>query len=484
MPRRLIDVRSTKSDDLVKIIEPDDEACLHYAALSYDSNSGVVRRWGNTILSADEHVSTEELPKLFQDAIFVTRTSGLHYLWIDSLCIPSYVQEWSKDSEEFGSVYENAHLTLSATGSETTADSLFPLRPTRVLAQVPYTLPSNATELVSASVLPLAKDTFREDYIEMKKEPISRGVWPFQERVLSRRVVHFATDQMYFECMHHFSSGDGLLERFCYHSTVDTLPEGTSYYRKRAIADTWSSRWFALLWDYGQRLSHGRSDKLKALANVARIYQRMTNDDYIVGHWKQSLLESLCWQSLSCTQSGENNAPSWSWVSVDGIPAMGFTRSSAQVFPTIILDTRVTLLDEDQPFGSVAAAEISLEAPLVPLKLIEKPGFGEDGHMFLCTHDNRADEGGIYGGFDTIDRRFSQSAETVRNMQIFAIPVVGTRPDECETGLCYTGVSLHVLLVTPRDESENIFRRVGYTTCSPKRLQYNEPGLRRTLVLV
>lgn len=94
--------------------------------------------------------------------------------------VPGHARELSRDSEEYASVYENARLTLSATGSETMVDDLLLQRPVRALAQVLGTARGDATERVSVCALPLAKDTIREYYRDMVKQAIARGVWSFQ----------------------------------------------------------------------------------------------------------------------------------------------------------------------------------------------------------------------------------------------------------------------------------------------------------------
>jgi hypothetical protein len=82
-PKRLIFVGTNETIRL--------EENLHntpYAALSHC--------WGNSpscittkqnISSRMQRVPWAELPKTFQDAIIVTRYMGLHYLWVDSICI-------------------------------------------------------------------------------------------------------------------------------------------------------------------------------------------------------------------------------------------------------------------------------------------------------------------------------------------------------------------------------------------------------------
>ncbi|KAJ4148425.1 hypothetical protein LMH87_002895 [Akanthomyces muscarius] len=355
-------------------------------------------------------------------------------------------------------------------------------RPTSALLRIPYGADEDGPRTVSVAALPLNKEIVREEYIEMRKQPISQDVWHFQDRVLSRRTLHFATDQMYYECLHHFASEDGLLQRLRYHTPVERLPEGTEHFRRRCLDEDPRSRWCALVWDYGQCSSNGRADKLKALSNVARAFQRLENDVYIAGHWTKSLPESLFWRSLSCKPSGERNAPSWSWASVDGVPAMGLGYSRAHEYPAKIIDVRATLADSRNAFGSVMTAEIELEAPLVPLKLLDKPEADDSGHMFVVAEDS--DDRGFYAGFDTIDRNYAQSAGAVRGMQLFALILVLTRAEGRPAGACGPVSSIGALIVTPADDSGDKMMRLGSFSAAEPRLPYARLGLHKTIILV
>lgn len=124
MPSHLIDVQSSKSGDTVKLVALDAEARQKFTALTYTSESGIVGYWEDNTLPEDGNIRVASLPKTFQDAVLVTRISGVQYLWIDSLCIPGNPREWARDSEQAGSVYANAYLTISATGSENVTDGL------------------------------------------------------------------------------------------------------------------------------------------------------------------------------------------------------------------------------------------------------------------------------------------------------------------------------------------------------------------------
>jgi hypothetical protein len=49
------------------------------------------------------------LPKMFQDAVFITRQLEIKYLWINSLCIIQDSQEdWSQEAAKMGDVYRYA----------------------------------------------------------------------------------------------------------------------------------------------------------------------------------------------------------------------------------------------------------------------------------------------------------------------------------------------------------------------------------------
>lgn len=77
MPRRLIDARQHESQGDIKIVHLATQARHRYVSLSYASDSALVGHWENRILATDEHADAEVLPKIFHDAILVTRTLGI-----------------------------------------------------------------------------------------------------------------------------------------------------------------------------------------------------------------------------------------------------------------------------------------------------------------------------------------------------------------------------------------------------------------------
>ncbi|KAM3438621.1 hypothetical protein MY4824_003160 [Beauveria thailandica] len=393
VPRCLVDVgRSKSEEESVELVQLG-AGEAQYTALSYTSDYSREVQWRRPDNSDAERkiILTTDLPKMFRDAILVTRTLGVRYIWIDSLCIPGNAPDWERDSEEIGSVYENAYLTLSATGAKKVADGLLFSRPSRTSIQVLYRSSDGSVDgMVSVSILPLSKEVLRS-YIEMQGEPVSKDIWSFQERVLSRRVVHFASDQIYFECLGHFRSEDGLIQ----------------------------DRWHSLSRAYGKLEPTTPSEKLRALSNIARAFQNLLGGEYVAGLWKESLIESLCWRSMNCKPLCGSTAPSWSWARVNGIAVAGFGCRSVCSEATIS-STQVILENDSKPFGNVSSASIVIAAPVVPLKLVEKGGKGR--HIFLRTEDGHED--GFYAGFDFIDGQHEVSAEGIRSSKLFALVLI------------------------------------------------------------
>jgi hypothetical protein len=75
------------------------------------------------------------------------------------------------------------------------------------------------------------------------------------------------------------------------------------------------------------------SDKLVALSAIAKAFEAVLKDEYVVGMWHRYLEEELIW-SISpngirrASNPVDYRAPSWSWTAVDGmVQRSGYTGS-------------------------------------------------------------------------------------------------------------------------------------------------------------
>ena len=60
-------------------------------------------------------IPLESFPLTFRHAIEVTRSLGVRYLWIDSLCIvQDDVGDWEEEAGRMGYIYDNSYATIFA----------------------------------------------------------------------------------------------------------------------------------------------------------------------------------------------------------------------------------------------------------------------------------------------------------------------------------------------------------------------------------
>ncbi|KAI4948951.1 hypothetical protein J4E91_005413 [Alternaria rosae] len=181
------------------LYEPTEGESGRYAALSYvwgESSPFATTR--DNIEANKRGIHVDQLPKTLQDAISVAREMGIGYLWIDSLCIcQDDSEDWSRETSRMGSVYSNAYIMLSATGSpsSTSGLSIFsPNRPAPIYSPFEYTTTNGikgTLHAFSSSRETAAKPSWAGDNAMLKNEPLSQRGWALQECWLAPRVLHF-----------------------------------------------------------------------------------------------------------------------------------------------------------------------------------------------------------------------------------------------------------------------------------------------------
>jgi hypothetical protein len=209
LPTRLIDVGDSKLPICLKLDCKAQRASNDYVALSH--------RWGDEKLhkrfctyrdNVDQFqnfINYTKLPKTFQDAVTVTRSLGIRYLWIDSLCvIQEDKEDWEAECQRMEDVFSSAYCTIAASCASGTTDGfLKPLSGDRSKNRRCYALngevESTDKNSVGDSVFYIcdAIDNFARD---VEKGQLSKRGWVFQERALSRRTIHFTETQVYWEC--------------------------------------------------------------------------------------------------------------------------------------------------------------------------------------------------------------------------------------------------------------------------------------------
>lgn len=130
LPTRLLDVGD--SDHPIRLWESASSAKGEYACLSHCWGSHQLLRTliGNLEAFKHDGIPWDQLPKTFQEAITFTRSLGLQYLWIDSLCIvQDDISDWNKEAANMAAIYQNSFITLAATDAANSREGLFHYAP-------------------------------------------------------------------------------------------------------------------------------------------------------------------------------------------------------------------------------------------------------------------------------------------------------------------------------------------------------------------
>lgn len=195
LPTRVIDLGDTSS--------PSPNLCLRdgkdvgsdrYVALSHCWGQGLkFCTYKSNIEAFRQSIPFDKLPESFQDAVTVTRSLGVRYLWIDSLCIiqGDDTRDWEAEAGRMEQVFSGAYFTIAASSACSSADGF--LRPGRQ--------PRDSVTLGASSgvITHICQniDDFRQ---HVEGSVLNKRGWVLQERALSRRSIHFTSTQVYFEC--------------------------------------------------------------------------------------------------------------------------------------------------------------------------------------------------------------------------------------------------------------------------------------------
>lgn len=201
LPKRVLSIQMLgDSDTVVQLIETDQEHAV-YAALSHCwGTEQTCITTSSTLEDRKKGIPWGDIPKTFQDAITFALRLGIHYIWVDSLCIiQDNATDWEIESSKMADVYQYATLTISATSSSGDSQGCF--SETRKAANyLEINLPDDVGTCQVAIRKPLRHwNNLIPSHIQ-KYFPLLSRAWVYQERLLSPRVLHFCESELVWEC--------------------------------------------------------------------------------------------------------------------------------------------------------------------------------------------------------------------------------------------------------------------------------------------
>ncbi|KAI1091369.1 heterokaryon incompatibility protein-domain-containing protein [Rostrohypoxylon terebratum] len=350
---------------------------VEYVAISY--------RWGlnNTGYMLTKHTyetmsrkkSIRELPRTLRDVCSIAHRLGFKYVWIDRLCIIQGCDEdWNREAAAMAMVYTQSSLTIAASCALDEEDGCIRERnPFRTMA----------LRLKSCPLLPGDNIVIRKQEPHLAETASDRKLghlagrgWVFQEWLLSTRVIHFETDQVYWECrqLDACESVPGGTANKCWKRLRISRP---SLDMTRA-AETWQN----LIKKYSTREFTHDKDKLSAISGLAKAVRELTRDQlglYYAGLWQSDFMMWLCWQVQSdldtppWTNPREFTAPSWSWASVNAevnFYVLSFYGESPESFAYVaeLRDIHLTHAVEDDPYTAIQDGWITISGHVRPVQ--------------------------------------------------------------------------------------------------------------------
>jgi len=495
LPARVIDVGDEANGYCMKLREVEGETG-RYICLSHCW--GKVTQFTTTKASFATYkvdINYDELPESFRNAIAITRLLGIRYIWIDSICIcQDDREEWERESAKMTSIYMTSYLTIAASAAKDSSIGCFiPRRPTKYVG-IPYTTKQGISGELQAFLLPMRKEALPDLYIDMADNigevdhPLATRAWAVQERALPRRTLHFGKHQMYFECNEGLRGENGLHIPWRYDS-IHSNERGRYGPVLNEERNASLALWQSMLWNYGPRSLTKPSDKLPAISGLARLLAERLDDEYVAGLWRKSLIEGLLWQGLGVHRVPKYRAPSWSWASVDGIPAMGMLTKWEPLAD--ILDCKVELKGKNI-FGEVKNGWIKMQAPLVLLILDERvdpEATGVPYHNNPKVRTKKGDPKGFYSRFDfpfagpTAREDALAIVESLKGVDIFALILAKGLPEDEDSEVTY-----HSLIVRSAEGDNSAMQRLGFVNFSTEDLgkcsQLDHPEERPIITLV
>jgi hypothetical protein len=383
---------------------------VRYAALSYCWGSAshaatqtVTKR--TTLGQRQRGISDSELTAVIRDTVKVCRVIGLHYLWVDALCIIQGDRaDWEAESATMAQIYGSAYVTICSLMSSNCHEGFLNRhRQFDESVQVPFTSSLDPNIKGSFTIRPPlfnglcstnegdfpTQNPYSAHMALRHSTWIQRG-WTFQELKMSNMLLCFSHLRT-----HLISSGKVFTD------TGGANSQENARYNREIAPNPFQppdplfslySEWMQLVEDYSDRLFTARGDVFYALAGLALSFSQALGDTYQAGLWQGNLCYGLLWEMSDAEllryeyrphskslpsllgylkDTKTCHGPSWSWASRPAKVTYYHCKdlNKDQFHQEVLsLDSRTTVRGLN-PFGKVSGGIIRLQTKVAHLEL-------------------------------------------------------------------------------------------------------------------
>ncbi|KAK2764078.1 hypothetical protein CKAH01_15881 [Colletotrichum kahawae] len=264
--------------------------------------------------------------RTIQDAMELTKLLGYRYLWTDSICI---IQRGDEDDKAIqlrlmDVIYSRASVTVTAaSGTDANARLAGVCGLSRSKRQ---NTARYSDDLTLLALMPSFEDGVQGIYWN------SRG-WTYQERLLSRRLLVFTQDTVYFQCGQMTCSEDfnmlkpGVIQSASQQDIMlsrgeepPTLTPRSQY--RLGISEEY---YYRMVTEYTSRHMSHADDRVNGFEGILNVLRNVYGDVFIWGTWAGDMLHhSLLWQprqELKRVYQWKTTTPvypTWAWAGWTG----------------------------------------------------------------------------------------------------------------------------------------------------------------------
>ncbi|KAI8711190.1 Het domain protein [Fusarium sp. LHS14.1] len=382
-PTRMLDV---KVNEPLRIVARDqilqNKHPIRYATLSHSWGHHVpIQTTTKTKPLFEDSLSEDLLPRTFQDAVNITRSLGIRYLWIDSLCIiQDDPEDWQAEAAQMRDTYLGSTINIAASEALDSTQGCF-LEENDVMDSA---MESSLDLCEGAAIEGLNSRVFvyqQQDQQQgqlvstmIRFQPrtprklqggthLSTRGWVLQEELLSHRIVHSGQT---FEDLELLNDDRNL--------KLSLLR------RKERI-------WHEWIEDYSTRDFTFPTDRIPAMAGITDHYQQTTGYSPLLGLWRESFAEDLLWLRIGpMKESGMANIPSWTWLSCNAPVVFDFWALSMQDLETkqdhVLLSSCNITWTGLAMASSVQSTSLVIRGPLKDLRFRVAPESGFNPSYF------------------------------------------------------------------------------------------------------
>lgn len=334
-----------------------------------------------------QEIRLEDLPRLVQDAVAMTTSLGIRYLWVDALCIlQDNAEDKMQEIKRMGRIYKNSRVTIAAATSQGVSDSFIAPREELHFATLPFSCSDGRTGTVSLA---------NRIYSHSPEQPLDRRGWALQEYLLSPRFLMFGGTELTWHCQTQVFKSIGE-SHIHYYELAQRLPTSIfdgrhpPLFKPKQKFDLWAS----IAQNYSMRRLTFPEDKLIAIAGIASELSRLWKDSYLYGCWGLLMIQCLGWRrspnvKQNLPGSGPEQAPSWSWLSMNCL--IQFYPEVRRVDALVVSEQHSTALACSGP-GYDGSRSITLHAKLLSTENVASSEFDGWFIVYDFTMERLRDE--------------------------------------------------------------------------------------------